>query len=112
MSIKLQVTGWLGKDPYVQTIGDVEVTVVSLACRRGASRHADWITGTIWNKRLANFVQTQFKKGDKVMAFGVMGKLSVYYDVGGKPKPGLDMFINAIGFVHLDKEDVPKTLDA
>lgn len=104
MAVKLQVEGYLGKDPYVQALGDQEVTVLSIACRRGASRHADWITGTVWNTRLQNFVRTALKKGDKIQAFGVMGKLSVYYDVGGKAKPGLDMFINAIGFVHLDKE--------
>jgi hypothetical protein len=104
MSIKLEVTGYLGKDPYVQTIEGRSITVLSLACRRGSSRHADWVTGTIWNERLGAFVQEKFRKGDKIQAFGIMGKLAVYYDSAGKPKPGMDMFINAIGFVHLDKE--------
>lgn len=104
MPAKLEVEGYLGKDPYVQTVGDMEVTVVSMAVRRGSSRHADWITGTVWNKRLQDFVRIALKKGDKVKAFGVMGKLSVYFDGAGKPHPALDMFINAIGFVHLDKE--------
>jgi hypothetical protein len=105
MAIKLQVDGWLGKDPYVQTVGDKKVTVLSLASRRGASRHADWITGTIWDQKLQDFVRSTFKKGDKVQAFGVMSKLSVYYSEG-KPKPGLDMFINAISFMKVTKEEV------
>lgn len=104
MSIKLEVDGYLGKDPYVQTIGTQEVVVLSLACRRGASRHADWITGTVWNPKLRQFVLASLRKGDKVKAFGVMGKLGVYYDSAGKAKPGLDMFINTIGFASPSKE--------
>ena len=104
MSVKLEIVGYLGKDPYVQTIEDRQVTVLSLACRRGASRHADWITGTVWNERLRNFVST-LRKGNKIHAFGVMGRLNVYYDGTGRARPGLDMFINAIGFANkLDKE--------
>src|SRR5208283_5680383 len=106
MSIKLEICGYLGRDPIVQTIGNVEVTVLSVACRRGASRHADWITATVWNPRLQNFVRSTLKKGDKIQAFGVLGKLSVYYDGAGKPKPGLDMFINTIGFVNHTEERV------
>lgn len=104
MSIKLQIEGYLGKDPYVAKMGDVEVTVLSVACRRGSSRHADWITATVWNPRLQDFVRSTLKKGDKIQAFGVLGKLSVYYDGAGKPKSGLDMFINTIGFVNHTEE--------
>ena len=105
MSIKLTVDGWLGKDPHVQTIGDKTVTVLSIASRRGASRHADWVTGTVWDSKLQEFVRSTFKKGDKVIAFGLVSKLSVYYSEG-KPKPGLDMFVNAISFMKITKEEV------
>lgn len=104
MSVKLEVTGRLGKDPYVQTVRDVEVTVISVACRRGASRATDWVTGTIWDKKLQNHVRSSYKKGDYIQAFGVLGRLGVYYDGEGKPKPGLDMFINAIGTTRPEKE--------
>jgi hypothetical protein len=104
MGIKITVDGWLGKDPYVQTIGDKKVVVLSLASRRPNSRHADWITGTVWNERLGQFVLASLKKGDKVLAFGVLGKLGVYYGSDGKAKPALDFFVNTIGFSHPDKE--------
>jgi single-stranded DNA-binding protein len=104
VGIKITVEGWLGRDPYVQTIGDKEVLVLSIASRRPNSRHADWITGTVWNERLKAMVGT-FKKGDKIIAFGVVGRLGVYYDSAGKPKPGLDFFINSIGFGHAAKTE-------
>lgn len=105
MAIKLTMDGTLGKDPYVQTIGDRSVTVLSLASRRGASRHVDWITGTVWDSKLQEFVRSTFKKGDKVIVFGVCSKLGVYYS-SGKWKPSLDMFINAISFAKITKEEV------
>jgi hypothetical protein len=104
MSIKLEVTGHLGKDPYVQTIGEQKVVVLSVASRKPNSRHADWITGTIWDKKLQQFVLSFFKKGDHIKAFGLVSKLSVYSSEG-KWKPGLDMFINAIQQVHITKEN-------
>src|SRR5271168_1784154 len=100
MSIKITADGYLGKDPYVQTIGDVEVTVLSIASRRVSSRHADWITGTVWDTKLQQFVLSSFKKGDKVIVFGLMSKLGVYFSEG-KHKPGLDMFVNAISAVKV-----------
>ena len=105
MSVKLQVDGYLGKDPYVQTITNAKVVVLSIASRRGASRHADWITGTVWDKQLQTFVLASFKKGDKVLCFGLMSKLGIFYSEG-KPKPGLDMFVNAISHLKVDKEEV------
>ena len=104
MSIKIEITGWLGKDPYVQTIGDKKVVVLSLASRRPNSRHADWVTGTVWNEKLHQFILSTFKKGDKIIALGVLGKLGVYYSSDGKPKPCLDFFVNSVGFSHSDKE--------
>lgn len=105
MSVKLEVDGYLGKDPYVQEIANKKIVVLSLACRRsshkgGSSRHADWITGTIWDPTLQAFVLGRFKRGDKIKVIGVMGKLSIYYSADGKPKPGLDMFINALGTIQ------------
>lgn len=104
MAIKMEVSGHLGKDPYVQTIGDVQVLVLSIASRKPNSRHADWVTGTIWDKGLRSYVQSTFKKGDHVKAFGVLSKLGVYFG-DGKWKPGLDMFINALQQVHIEKEN-------
>jgi single-stranded DNA-binding protein len=98
VGIKITVEGWIGKDPYVQTIGDKKVVVLNLASRRPNSRHADWVTGTVWNEKLSQFVLSTFKKGDKIIAFGVMGKLGVYYSSDGKAKPVLDFFVNSIGF--------------
>lgn len=105
MAIKLEVTGHLGRDPYVQTIGESKVLVLSMASRKPNSRHADWVTGTIWDQRLQEFVLSTFKKGDHVKVFGLLSKLDVYYSEG-KHKPGLDMFVNAIQFVAIKKEDV------
>jgi hypothetical protein len=98
MSIKLEVTGQLGKDPYVQTIDDLQVTILSMACRSSTGLCAPiWVMGSIWEPRVGIFVQETFKKGDTITAFGTISKLGVYYNSEGKAKPGLDMFINAIG---------------
>jgi single-stranded DNA-binding protein len=106
MSIKLEVIGCLGKDPYVQTISNRKVTILSLACRRANhSRVTDWVTGSIWDEQLANYVRTSFKKGDTIKAFGTLSNLMVYFDGAGKAKPGLDFFINSIGFVPTEKEN-------
>lgn len=101
--IKVTVDGYLGKDPHVQTIGDAKVVVLSIASRHNQSRHADWITGSVWDKRLQTFVLDTFRKGDKVIAFGLVSKLSVYYSEG-KQKPGMDIFVNAISFAEVTKE--------
>jgi len=105
MSIKLEVDGFLGKDPFVQTIGNKKVVVLSIASRRTNSRHADWITGSIWDKHLADWVLVNFKKGQRVHAFGLMSKLMVYSSEG-KWKPGLDMFVNSIGFSKITKAEI------
>lgn len=109
MSIKLQVDGHLGKDPAFQTINAQKVLVLSIASRRPGSRHADWINGTIWNEKLGQSVSQMFKKGDRVQVFGILGKLSVYWDSSGKPKPGVDMFVNSIGIPKAGKERIDVT---
>jgi single-stranded DNA-binding protein len=104
MSIKLEVVGRLGKDPYVKTIKDCQVTILSLACRRGSSHLSDWVTGSIWEARLGSFVLEKFKKGDMIQAFGTLSNLMVYFDSVGKPKPGLDFIIHAVGIAPTEKE--------
>lgn len=105
MGITIDVTGYLGRDPYVQTISDKKVVVLSIASRRPNSRYADWITGTVWNERLQQFVLSALRKGDKIKAFGVLGKLGIYYSSDGKAKPCLDFFVNSIGFGATEKKE-------
>src|SRR5665213_9339 len=104
MSIKLEVIGYLGKDPYVKTIKDCKVTILYLACRRGSSPLSYWVTGSIWDEPLASFVSSNYKKGDMIQAFGTMTNLMVYFDGVGKPKPGLDFIIHAVGIAPTEKE--------
>jgi len=104
MSIKLEVVGRLGKDPYVQETKNGKATILSLAARRGSLQPAVWITGSIWEVRLGAFVLEKFKKGDLIQAFGTLSNLMVYFGSDGQPKPGLDFIINAVGFAEQQKE--------
>lgn len=104
MSVKLEVVGYLGKDPFVRKIKDQDVVILSIASRRGQSRHCDWIQGTVWNERLRTFALGQFKKGDKITASGIMGRITIFYSTAGKPQPSLDFFINSLGFVKHQEE--------
>jgi hypothetical protein len=103
MSVKLEVEGYLGKNPYRQEIKGKSMVVLSIAIRRLQSRHADWITGTIWNEKLQEMVLQTFHAGDQVQVFGTMSKLGCYISKG-KPNPSLDMFINSVGFVNHQEE--------
>lgn len=67
-SINIQVTGFVGSDPQVKTVGEQQVASFSVAVNRkngGGKKQTLWLRVNCWNK-LADVAAQYVKKGSLV----------------------------------------------
>src|SRR5436190_23168958 len=90
-SINIQVTGFVGSDPQVKTVGEQQVASFSLAVNRkaGGKKQTLWLRVNCWNK-LADIVVQYVKKGSLVQVTTEWLRPNAWADQSGTPQAGLD----------------------
>ncbi len=104
-SINLQVTGFVGNDPQLKTVGEQQVASFSIAVSRknGAGKKQTlWFRVNCWNK-LSDIAVQYVKKGSLVQVTTEWMRPSAWTDQGGMPQASLDIDANRL--VLLDRLD-------
>jgi single-strand DNA-binding protein len=108
-SINLQVTGFVGSDPQVRTVGEQTVASFSVAVSRkngSGKKQTVWVRVNCWNK--LGEVATQYvKKGSLVQVTTEWLRPSAWTDQGGTAQASLDIDANRL--VLLDRLDHDET---
>lgn len=102
-SINLQVTGFVGSDPQVKTVGEQQVASFSIAVSRknGASKKQTlWLRVNCWGK-LSDIAVQYVKKGSLVQVTTEWLRPSAWSDQSGAPQASLDIDANRL--VLLDR---------
>lgn len=102
-SINLQVTGFVGSDPQVKTVGEQQVASFSVAVSRkngGGKKQTLWLRVNCWNK-LADVAVQYVKKGSLVQVTTEWLRPSAWVDQSGAPQANLDLDANRL--VLLDR---------
>ncbi|MBE2270194.1 MAG: single-stranded DNA-binding protein [Anaerolinea sp.] len=104
-SIHLQVTGFVGSDPQVKTVGEQQVASFSVAVsrkNRAGEKQTLWIRVNAWSK-LADVAAQYIRKGSLVQIYGEWLRPSAWVDQTGTPQASLD--VDASRLVLLDRLD-------
>ena len=102
-SINLQVTGFVGSDPQLKTVGEQQVASFSIAVSRknGAGKKQTlWLRVNCWNK-LSDIAVQYVKKGSLVQVATEWMRPSAWTDQGGTPQASIDLDANRL--VLLDR---------
>ena len=102
-SINIQVTGFVGSDPQVKTVGEQQVTSFSVAVSRkngSGKKQTLWVRVNCWNK-LADVAGQYIKKGSLVQVTTEWLRPSAWTDQGGTPQASIDLDANRL--VLLDR---------
>jgi single-strand DNA-binding protein len=101
-SINMQVTGFVGSDPQVKTVGEQQVASFSVAVNRknDAKKQTLWVRVNCWNK-LADVAAQYVRKGSLVQVTAEWLRQSAWIDQSGTPQAGLDVDANRL--VLLDR---------
>ena len=102
-SVQLQVTGFVGGEPQVKTVGDQRVTSFSVAVsrkNRAGEKQTLWIRVSCWNK-LSDVAAQYVHKGSLVQVTAEWLRPSAWVDQSGTPQSSLD--VDASRLVLLDR---------
>ncbi|MCA0453948.1 MAG: single-stranded DNA-binding protein [Chloroflexi bacterium] len=102
-SINIQVTGFVGSDPQVKTVGEQQVASFSVAVSRkngSGKKQTLWVRVNCWNK-LADIAAQYVKKGSLVQVTTEWLRPSAWTDQSGAPQASLDIDANRL--VLLDR---------
>ncbi len=108
-SINLQVTGFVGSDPQLKTVGEQQVASFSIAVSRknGAGKKQTlWLRVNCWNK-LSDIAVQYVKKGSLVQVTTEWLRPSAWMDQGGAPQASIDLDANRL--VLLDRVESDDT---
>ena len=97
-SINIQVTGFVGSDPQVKTVGEQQVASFSVAVNRkngGGKKQTLWLRVNCWNK-LADVAAQYVKKGSLVQVTTEWLRPSAWVDQSGTPQASLDIDANRL----------------
>jgi single-strand DNA-binding protein len=107
-SINLQVTGFVGSDPQLKTVGEQQVASFSIAVSRknGAGKKQTlWLRVNCWNK-LSDIAVQYVKKGSLVQVTTEWLRPSAWTDQGGAPQASIDLDANRLVLLdRLESED-------
>lgn len=72
---QITLTGNLGKDPELRTVGDTQLTTFSVASSETYTKNGEKVTKTEWHTvkawgRTAEVIAQYFKKGSKILLTG------------------------------------------
>ena len=102
-SINLQVTGFVGSDPQLKTVGEQQVASFSIAVSRkngSGNKQTLWVRVNCWNK-LGDVAAQYVKKGSLVQVTTEWLRPSAWTDQSGTPQSSLDIDANRL--VLLDR---------
>jgi single-strand DNA-binding protein len=116
-SINIQVTGFVGSDPQVKTVGEQQVATFSVAVNRkngGGKQQTLWLRVNCWNK-LADVAVRYVKKGSLVQVTTEWLRLSAWVDQSGTAQSSIDIDANRLilldraenGDSEVISEDIP-----
>ena len=104
-SINIQVTGFVGSDPQVKTVGEQRVASFNVAVNRkngGGKKQTLWVRVNCWNK-LADIAAQYVHKGSLVQVMTEWLRPSAWIDQNGAPQASLDVDANRL--VLLDRSE-------
>lgn len=102
-SLNIQVTGFVGSDPQVKTVGEQRVASFSVAVNRkngGGQKQTLWVRVSAWGK-LADVAAQYVHKGSLLQVTSEWLRPSAWIDQSGTPQVSLDMDANRL--VLLDR---------
>lgn len=102
-SINIQVTGFVGSEPQMKTVGEQRVASFSLAVNRKTSsgkQQTLWVRVNAWNG-LADVAAKYVRKGSMVQVSTEWLRSSAWIDQNGTPHSSLDLDANRL--VLLDR---------
>jgi len=109
-SINIQVTGFVGSDPQIKTVGEQQVASFSVAVNRkngGGKKQTLWLRVNCWNK-LAEVAAQYVKKGSLVQVTTEWLRPSAWVDQSGAPQASLDMDANRLVLLDRLENDEPE----
>lgn len=109
-SINIQVTGFVGSDPQVKTVGEQQVASFSVAVNRkngGGKKQTLWLRVNCWNK-LADVAAQYVKKGSLVQVTTEWLRPSAWVDQSGAPQASLDVDANRLVLLDRLESDDPE----
>jgi single-strand DNA-binding protein len=105
-SINIQVTGFVGSDPQVKTVGEQRVASFSVAVNRkngSGQKQTLWVRVNAWGK-LADVAVQYIHKGSLLQVSSV--RPSAWVDQSGTPQVSLDMDANRLVLLdRVEQED-------
>ncbi|MDX2137019.1 MAG: single-stranded DNA-binding protein [Chloroflexota bacterium] len=104
-SINIQVTGFVGSDPQVKTVGEQRVASFSVAVNRksgAGQKQTLWVRVNAWGK-LADVAAQYVHKGSLVQVSSEWLRPGAWVDQSGSPQVSLDMDANRL--VLLDRAE-------
>ena len=110
-SINIQVTGFVGSDPQVKTVGEQQVASFSVAVNRkngGGKKQTLWLRVNCWNK-LADVAAQYVKKGSLVQVTTEWLRPSAWVDQSGTPQASLDLDANRLVLLDRLESDEPES---
>jgi single-strand DNA-binding protein len=109
-SITIQVTGFVGSDPQVKTVGEQQVASFSIAVNRksGGKKQTLWLRVNCWNK-LADIAAQYVKKGSLVQVTTEWLRPSAWIDQSGSPQASLDVDANRLVLLDRMESDDPES---
>ncbi len=110
-SINIQVTGFVGSDPQVKTVGEQQVASFSVAVSRkngSGKKQTLWVRVNCWNK-LADVAAQYIKKGSLVQVTTEWLRPSAWTDQGGTPQASIDLDANRLVLLDRVESDVTES---
>jgi len=110
-SINIQVTGFVGSDPQVKTVGEQCVASFSVAVNRkngGGKKQTLWVRVNCWNK-LADIAAKYVRKGSLVQVTTEWLRPSAWTAQAGTPQASLDVDANRLVLLDRLENDEPES---
>jgi single stranded DNA-binding protein len=108
-SINIQVTGFVGSDPQIKTVGEQQVASFSVAVNRknGGKKQTLWLRVNCWNK-LSEIAAQYVEKGSLVQVTTEWLRPSAWVDQSGAPQASLDVDANRLVLLDRLESDEPE----
>jgi len=109
-SINIQVTGFVGSDPQVKTVGEQQVASFSVAVNRkngNGKKQTLWLRVNCWNK-LSEIAAQYVHKGSLVQVTTEWLRPSAWTAQDGTPQASLDVDANRLVLLDRLESDEPE----
>jgi single-strand DNA-binding protein len=108
-SINIQMTGFVGSDPQVKTVGEQRVASFSVAVNRkngSGQKQTLWVRVNAWGK-LADVATQYVHKGSLVQVSSEWLRPSAWVDQSGTAQVSLDMDANRLVLLDRVEQEEP-----